>query len=225
MVSLDIIIVSKLTFKGCVMKMPLFFGYTRVSTANQSTKNQRNEIFEYAHKNNILLDKIIEVEVSSSKNKKERLIDETLNQLHRGDVLIVTKLDRLGRSTIEVLQIIEDIKNKGIVLHLIQDSIIVNGNESSATNQMMLTLLTGFAQMEKSFISERTKSALAQRKAHGIKLGRKKGAIVKSKYDEHLDRIKVLLSKNVSVSSISKIIGIGTRQSLSNYIQSRNLGQ
>lgn len=88
---------------------------------------------------------------------------------------------------------------------------------------MMLTLLTGFAQMERNFISERTKSALAQRKAQGVKLGRKKGTIVKSKYDEKLDTIKELLNKNVSISSISKIIGIGTRQSLNNFIISRKL--
>jgi DNA invertase Pin-like site-specific DNA recombinase len=203
--------------------MPLFYGYTRVSTPSQSTKNQRNEIFEYAHTQNILLDKIIEVEMSSSKNKKERQIEDTLNQLSKGDVLIVTKLDRLGRSTIEVLQIIEDIKNKGIILHVVRDGLIVDGNVSSAVNDMMLTLLTGFAQMERNFISERTKSALAQRKAQGVKLGRKKGTIVKSKYDEKLDTIKELLNKNVSISSISKIIGIGTRQSLNNFIISRKL--
>jgi len=170
-----------------------------------------------------LLDKIIEVEMSSSKNKKERQIEDTLNQLSKGDVLIVTKLDRLGRSTIEVLQIIEDIKNKGIILHVVRDGLIVDGNVSSAVNDMMLTLLTGFAQMERNFISERTKSALAQRKAQGVKLGRKKGTIVKSKYDEKLDTIKELLNKNVSISSISKIIGIGTRQSLNNFIISRKL--
>jgi len=64
------------------VKMPLFYGYTRVSTSNQTTKNQRNEIFEYAHVKNILIDKIIEVEVSTSKNKNIRQIDETLNQLN-----------------------------------------------------------------------------------------------------------------------------------------------
>ena len=206
------------------MKTPIFYGYARVSTITQSLKNQRHEIFEYAHRNNMLIDYIFEVEISSTKNKKQRLIDCVLNKLNQGDVLIVTKLDRLGRSTIEVLQIIEEIKNKGIILHIIKDGLVIDGNISYSINDMMLTLLSGFAQMERDFISERTKSALAQRKAHGIKLGRKKGAIVKSKYDEHLDRIKVLLSKNVSVSSISKIISIGTRQSLSNYIQSRNLG-
>lgn len=206
------------------MRTPLFYGYARVSTSLQSLKNQRHEIFEYAHKNNMLIDKIIEIEISTTKNKKERLIDETLSKLTRGDVLIVTKLDRLGRSTVEVLQIIEDIKSKGIILHIIKDGLIIDSNISNPINDMLLTLLSGFAQMEKNFISERTKSALAQRKAQGIKLGRKKGAIVKSIYDKHFDTIKDLLNKQVTVSNISKIIGVGTRQSLGCYIKSRNLG-
>lgn len=203
------------------MRTPLFYGYARVSTSLQSLQNQRHEIFEYAHKNNILIDKIVEIEISSTKNKKERLIDETLSKLTRGDVLIVTKLDRLGRSTIEVLQIIEDIKSKGIILHIIKDSLIIDGCVSNSINDMLLTLLSGFAQMERDFISERTKSALAQRKSQGIKLGRKKGTIVKSIYDEHFEKIKTLIDKKVTVSNISKIIGIGTRQSLTNYIKSR----
>lgn len=201
------------------MKMPLFYGYARVSTSFQSLKNQRHEIFEYAHKNNILIDKIVEIEISSTKNKKERLIDETLSNLTRGDVLIVTKLDRLGRSTVEVLQIIEDIKAKGIILHIIQDGLIIDCNISNPINDMLLALLSGFAQMERNFISERTKSALAQRKAQGIKLGRKKGAIVKSIYDEYLHTIKELLDKKVTISNISKIIGVGTRQSLNNFVK------
>ena len=203
------------------MKMPLFYGYARVSTSFQSLKNQRHEIFEYAHKNNILIDKIVEIEISSTKNKKERLIDETLSNLTRGDVLIVTKLDRLGRSTVEVLQIIEDIKAKGIILHIIQDGLIIDCNISNPINDMLLALLSGFAQMERNFISERTKSALAQRKAQGIKLGRKKGAIVKSIYDEYLHTIKELLDKKVTISNISKIIDIGTRQSLNTYVKNR----
>ena len=201
------------------MKMPLFYGYARVSTSFQSLKNQRHEIFEYAHKNNILIDKIVEIEISSTKNKKERLIDETLSKLTRGDILIVTKLDRLGRSTVEVLQIIEDIKAKGIILHIIQDGLIIDCNISNPINDMLLALLSGFGQMERNFISERTKSALAQRKAQGIKLGRKKGAIVKSIYDEHLYTIKELLDKKVTISNISKIIGVGTRQSLNNFVK------
>ena len=203
------------------MKTPIFYGYARVSTITQSLKNQRHEIFEYAHRNNMLIDYIFEVEISSTKNKKQRLIDCVLNKLNQGDVLIVTKLDRLGRSTIEVLQIIEEIKNKGIILHIIKDGLVIDGNISNSINDMMLTLLSGFAQMERDFISERTKSALAQRKAQGVKLGRKKGTVVKSIYDEHVEKIKDLLNKKVTISNISKIIGIGSRQSLNNYIKSR----
>jgi len=205
------------------VKMKKIYGYCRVSTGVQTTDNQRKEILDYAHTKNIAVDNIIEVEASSQKTKKDRLIDTTLEELNENDILIVTKLDRLGRSTIEVLQIIEDIKNKGIKLHIIKDGIVVDGNDTSPINQMMITLLTGFAQMERSFISERTKSALAQRKAKGIKLGRQKGAIVKSKYDEHKENIITLLNKDVSIASISKIIGIGTRQSLTNYIKTRKL--
>lgn len=203
--------------------MSRIFGYCRVSTGVQTTENQRKEILDYAHTKKMAIDKIVEIEVSSTKNKKERLIDETLEQLQKGDSLIVTKLDRLGRSTIEVLQIIEDIKNQGIQLHIIKDGIIVDGSDTSPINQMIITLLTGFAQMERSFISERTKSALAQRKASGVKLGRQKGAIVKSKYDEHLEMIQELVSKDVSIASISKIIGVGTRQSLTTYIKIKKI--
>lgn len=203
--------------------MSRIFGYCRVSTGVQTTENQRKEILDYAHTKKMAIDKIVEIEISSTKDKKERLIDETLGQLQKGDILIVTKLDRLGRSTIEVLQIIEDIKNKGIQLHIIKDGIIVDGSDTSPINQMIITLLTGFAQMERSFISERTKSALAQRKASGVKLGRQKGAVVKSKYDEHLAMIQELVSKDVSIASISKIIGVGTRQSLTTYIKIKKI--
>jgi DNA invertase Pin-like site-specific DNA recombinase len=203
--------------------MSRIYGYCRVSTGVQTTENQRKEILDYAHTKKMAIDKIVEIEVSSTKDKKERLIDETLEQLGCGDILIVTKLDRLGRSTIEVLQIIEDIKNKGVQLHIIKDGIIVDGSDTSPINQMIITLLTGFAQMERSFISERTKSALAQRKASGVKLGRQKGAIVKSKYDEHLATIQELITKDVSIASISKIIGVGTRQSLTTYIKIKKI--
>lgn len=205
--------------------MSQIYGYCRVSTGVQTTENQRKEILDYAHAKKMQIDKIVEIEVSSTKSKKERLIDETLNQLQKEDVLIVTKLDRLGRSTLEVLQIIEDIKDRGVLLHIIKDGIVIDGNDTSPINQMIITLLTGFAQMERSFISERTKSALAQRKASGVKLGRQKGAIVKSKYDEHKDDIIKYLNKDVSVASISKIIGVGTRQSLTNYIRTRKIKQ
>jgi len=203
--------------------MNKIIGYCRVSTGVQTTENQRREILDYVHSKNLTIDEIIEVTISSRKNTKDREIDKTLLKLERGDTLIVTKLDRLGRSTIEVLKIIEELKEKGIILQIIKDSIVVDDNNTNPINTMMLTLLSGFAQMERDFISERTKSALAQRKAQGVKLGRKKGQIVKSKFDEHKEKIEELLSYGVPISKIVNQIGIGTRQSLTTYINTRGL--
>ncbi|MBU3013779.1 recombinase family protein [Poseidonibacter lekithochrous] len=203
--------------------MNKIIGYCRVSTDVQTTENQRREILDYVHSKNLTIDEIIEVTISSRKNTKDREIDKTLLKLERGDTLIVTKLDRLGRSTIEVLKIIEELKEKGIILQIIKDSIVVDDNNTNPINTMMLTLLSGFAQMERDFISERTKSALAQRKAQGVKLGRKKGQIVKSKFDEHKEKIEELLSYGVPISKIVNQIGIGTRQSLTTYINTRGL--
>jgi DNA invertase Pin-like site-specific DNA recombinase len=203
--------------------MSKIFGYCRVSTGLQTTENQRKEILDYAYSKNLKVDTIIEVTISSRKNSIDREIDETISKLNRGDTLIVTKLDRLGRSTIEVLKIIEELKEKGIVLQIIKDNITVDVNDTNPINTMLLTLLSGFAQMERDFISERTKSALAQRKSQGIKLGRKKGQIVKSKFDEHKDKIEELISYKVPISKIVELIGVGTRQSLHTYINSRGI--
>ena len=198
-------------------------GYTRVSTQTQDTNNQRQEILNYAFAHKLTIDDIIETTISSKKNTKERGIDSVLERLSSGDNLVVTKLDRIGRSTIEVLQIIQDIKDKGITLYIIKDNLIVNPNDTNPITQMFLTLLSGFAQMERSFISERTKSALQIRKDKGIKLGRQKGQVVASKYDIHKEKIQELYDLGVPISKIIDYIGTGTRQSLGNYIKTRGL--
>lgn len=203
--------------------MSKIIGYARVSTGVQTTENQRKEILDYAYRNNFKIDEIVEIEISSVKDKKIRLVDETIAKLNADDILIVTKLDRLGRSTIEVLQIIEDFKSKGIKLHIIKDGILVDSANSNPINQMMLTLLSGFAQMERSFISERTKSALEARKAQGVKLGRPSGAVVKSKFDAHKEKIIELLGYEVPIAKIVKHINVGTRQSLTEYINKHGL--
>lgn len=203
--------------------MSKIIGYARVSTGVQTTENQRKEILDYAYRNNFKIDEIVEIEISSVKDKKIRLVDETIAKLNADDILIVTKLDRLGRSTIEVLQIIEDFKSKGIKLHIIKDGIVVDSANSNPINQMMLTLLSGFAQMERSFISERTKSALEARKAQGVKLGRPSGAVVKSKFDAHKEKIIELLGYEVPIAKIVKHINVGTRQSLTEYINKHGL--
>lgn len=203
--------------------MSKFIGYTRVSTQDQTNDNQKNTILQYAHKNKIIVDEIVEVKISSRKNKEDREIETTLDKLNTGDTLLVSALDRLGRSTIETLQIIEDIKSKGIILIFVNDNIIIDPNNDNPINTMMLTMLSGFAQMERSFISQRVKAGLEARKEKGIKLGRKKGSQGKSIFDEHQDKIIELLGFGVSLRKIVDYIGVGTNVSLSKYIKTRGL--
>ena len=197
--------------------------FTRVSTDKQTTDNQKLVILEYAQNNRITLDEIIETTVSSKKNREEREIDTLIERMNDRDHLIVYSLDRLGRSTLETLQIIEDIKNKGIILTFIKENIIIDKHNTNPMNEMMLTLLSGFAQLERSFISERTKLGLEARKAQGIKLGRQKGQQVTSIFDNHKDKIIELKSLGVTNKKIHEYIKVGTVQSLGKYINSREI--
>jgi len=205
--------------------MQKIIGYTRVSTDIQTTENQRLLILDYAHKNSLAVDNIVEVTTSSKKNRKFRQIDSTIDELESGDMLLVYALDRIGRSTIETLQILEDIKNKGIRLIIIKENIVIDKENDNPLNTMMLTMLSAVAELERSFISERTKLGLARVKANGTILGRKKGVLGKSMFDEHLEKIKELHSLGLSNPKIINYLGIGTSVGLYRFIKTRKIGK
>lgn len=196
-------------------------GYTRVSTDEQSTESQELSIRRYASANQLNLDDFISEVISS--RKADRLIYNLLDTLEHSDILLVTKLDRLGRGTADVLGIIDKIKTKGIKLIIIEDNITVDADNTSAISQMTLTILSAFSQLERDFISERTKSALKARKEQGVVLGRKKGSKVKSKYDEYRLEIEKQLALGVSLNQIIRNLKVGTVASLSAWVKSRGI--
>lgn len=195
--------------------------YIRVSTDKQTLENQKHKILEYAYNNGIKIDNFIEIEVSSRKDQKERLIDELFNSLTEGDTLIVTELSRLGRNMLEILNLVEKFNHKNIKL------IFVNQPELSTANNALSKLLYSiygyFAETEREIISERTKQGLAAARAKGKLLGRQKGQMVKSKYDPFKDKIEELYKLGLSVKRIVDYIGIGTQPSLSTYIKTRGI--
>jgi len=203
--------------------MSKIIGYSRVSTITQTNENQRLSILDYCHKNGLVAGEIIEVVTTSKLKRYDRQIDTTLEKLEKGDTLIVHALDRLGRSTLETLQIIDDIKNKGIRLIIIKENIIVDTENNNPLNSMLLAMLSAVAELERNFISERTKLGLARVKANGTILGRKKGVQGKSKYDPFKEKIIEYRKLGLSLKNIVKAIGVGTNASLLNYINSRGL--
>ena len=91
--------------------MSKYYAYIRVSTDKQTLENQKHKILEFAFNKKIQIEDFIEVEVSSRKNQKERLIDDLFLKLETNDTLVVTELSRLGRNMLEILNLIEKSSN------------------------------------------------------------------------------------------------------------------
>lgn len=94
----------------------MILGYIRISTSLQDLKNQKNSINEFARRNNFIVDKFIEVEISSRKNQNDRKINEIFSALAENDILIITELSRLGRSLSEILKIVNSLIEKKVKL-------------------------------------------------------------------------------------------------------------
>ena len=199
--------------------MSKYYAYIRVSTDKQTLENQKHKILEFAFNKKIQIEDFIEVEVSSRKNQKERLIEDLFLKLKEHDTLVVTELSRLGRNMLEILNLIEKFNSKNIKLIFINQPELSTDN--SALSNLLISIYGYFAQTEREIISERTKQGLAVARAKGKVLGRQKGQIVKSMYDEHKEKIEELYKLGLSVQKIVKYIGVGTQPSLRSWIISR----
>jgi DNA invertase Pin-like site-specific DNA recombinase len=200
--------------------MAKIVAYIRVSTDEQDSRNQKFEILNYCDKNNLKVDKWLEIEISSRRSPKERRIDELLSVLNSGDCLIVSELSRLGRSTGEVIQLVKEFSMQHIEFVSIKQNLKINsGNGNDMTSKVMVTIFSLLAELERDLISDRTKIALAQARASGKKLGRPKG-VGKSRLDGKEMEINKYIDKGVTRANIAKILDVswGT---LNNFMKSK----
>jgi DNA invertase Pin-like site-specific DNA recombinase len=203
----------------------MVLGYIRTSTADQSADGQKSLIARYVVERKMIVDEWIEVEVSSRKSAEKRKITELLDKVSAQDTVIVSELSRLGRSIKEVLQIIEElIQVKRCKLILIKQNLHLDpSNQHDMTNKVLLTIFSMVAELERDFISERTKEGLRARKEMGIKLGKPKGVVQKSIYDQDKEKIFQLHKLGVPLNTIIKThLGYGKYLSLKEYIQKRS---
>ncbi len=193
------------------------YAYIRVSTDKQDLENQKFEILKYANTNKLGNVEFIEETVSGRKSWKERELGKLVRELQKGDVLIVAELSRLGRSMLEIMELLSILLRKGVELHVVKNNQVLKDDLHSKVFAMAFSIA---AEIERELISQRTREALARRKAEGKKLGRPKGSF-SSKLDQYRDQIDEFLSKGVSVSSIAKIIGV-PYSTLWSYLKRRN---
>lgn len=184
----------------------MIYGYIRVSTDRQTVENQRFEISEFCKKQEISVDKWIEETISGTKEVENRKLGKLLNKMKKEDVLICSELSRLGRSLLMIMGILNQCMQNEIQVWTIKDNYRLGNDISSKVLAFAFGLS---AEIERNLISQRTKEALARKKAEGVILGRPIGSkSAKTKLTGHEKKITNLLSKNVSISAIGRILGV-----------------
>ena len=198
----------------------MIYGYIRVSTDKQTVDNQRYEINQFCEKETIVVNKWIEETISGSKNVDERKLGKLLKKMKRDDILICSELSRLGRNLLMIMGILNECMNRDIKVWTIKDNYRL-GND---INSKVLAFAFGLsAEIERNLISQRTKEALARKKAEGVILGRPKGSkSSKTKLTGQEKKIQELLDKNVSYSAIGRILGVH-RLTVSNFVKQNKL--
>jgi len=174
--------------------------YLRVSTADQDTEKNKADILLFANERAFGNVDFVEEKASGVKSWKERKIKSIIDDLADGDRLIVPELSRLGRSMLEIMEILAVAKEKGIAIYDVKNGFELNGKFQG---ELMAMIFSIAAQIERDLISSRTKEGLRAARAKGHFGGRPKGP-GKSKLDEHRPEIEALLKNGSSKTFIAK---------------------
>ncbi|HDE8678967.1 TPA: recombinase family protein [Staphylococcus aureus] len=162
-------------------------GYARVSTKDQSLESQIDALKKFG------CSKIFSEKVSGRITKRTEL-DKCLKYLREGDTLVIYKLDRLGRTTKQLIELSQWFDNNKIDLQIID----MNISTKDPMGKMFFTMMSAFAELEANLISERTKKGLEVARARGLKGGRKGMSQDKKDYIKHLYDTKEYTGKEIA---------------------------
>lgn len=169
-------------------------GYARVSTKDQNLNSQIDMLKSHG------CDRIFSEKVSGRKHKRTEL-DKCLDYMREGDTLVLTKLDRLGRTTKQLIELSQYLEEHGIDLEIID----MNINTKDAMGKMFFTMMSAFAELEANLLSERTKKGLASARSRGRMGGRPK--ISKDKKETVMflyETKKYTINEIISMTGVSK---------------------
>ena len=197
----------------------MIYGYIRVSSDKQTVENQRFEINKFCEKQNIVINDWIEETISGTKNYSKRQLGILLKKVHKDDTIICSELSRLGRNLFMIMEILNICMSKECRVWTIKDNYRLGEDIQSKVLAFAFGLS---AEIERNLISQRTKEALARKKAEGVVLGRpvgRKTDEVKYKLFPKRTLIVELLRSGVSQRKIAKICRVD-RNTLGRYIHS-----
>jgi putative DNA-invertase from lambdoid prophage Rac len=175
--------------------MSRVFAYCRVSTTDQTTQNQSIEIKAAGF--TIAAQRLIEESISGSVAAKERPgFTKLIDRLESGDILVVTKLDRLGRNAMDVRATVEQLASLGVRVHCLA---LGGVDLTSPAGKMTMQVISAVAEFERDLLIERTQSGINRAKAAGKQFGRPP-ALTRSERAAVIDR----LAAGTSVSELAR---------------------
>jgi len=164
--------------------------YLRISTADQDIEKNKSDILKLANEKRLGYVEFIEEQISGKVSWKKRKLFAIIDDAKKDDVLIVSELSRLGRSMLEIMEILSIASQKQMKIYAVKG----NWNlDDSIQSKVMAMAFSIASEIERDLISIRTKEALRFKKENGIKLGRPKGP-GKSKLDKFKPEIEALLA-------------------------------
>ena len=195
----------------------MIYGYIRVSSDKQTVENQRFEINNFCKRESISIDGWIEETISGTKAYNKRQLGVLLKRIKKDDLIICAELSRLGRNLFMIMEILNICMTKECRVWTIKDNYRLGDDIQSKVLAFAFGLS---AEIERNLISQRTKEALARKKAEGVILGRPKGR--KSSPDKYKlygkeTLIHELLKEKISLRKIAKLCKVD-RNTLSRYI-------
>lgn len=185
----------------------MIYGYIRVSTEKQTVENQKYEINKFCIKKDIRIEKWISETISGTKRLDERKFGKLMKKLQKGDIVVVSEISRLGRNLMQIMSILNECMEKEVTVLTVKEGYELGNN----INSKVLAFAFGLsAEIERNLISQRTKEALARKKAEGVKLGRPKGTsnFTSLKLYPKREKVKKMLENGESYSSIAKQLNV-----------------
>ncbi len=172
----------------------MIIGYGRVSTTGQSLLVQREQLLVAG------CEKIFEEKKTGTDRKRPQL-SKMLKEIAEGDTLIITSLDRLARSTRDLLEITKKLKEQDTQFRSLREPW---ADTTSPMGSFLLTVFAGLSELERNLIKDRTEEGRVQAKKRGVKFGRK------AKLTEHQQRqVGQMLSEDQSIRSIARHFNVG----------------
>uniref|UniRef100_UPI00402A8BB0 recombinase family protein n=1 Tax=Bacillus sp. DX2.2 TaxID=3073452 RepID=UPI00402A8BB0 len=173
----------------------MIYGYARVSARDQNLDTQIEQLVKYG------VDEIVKEKISGVIQQKPEL-DSLLSKFMTGDTLVVTRMDRLGRNTIQLLQLVEQLRGEGIHFAILNLGI----DTRTPTGKFFLTVMAAFSELDREMVKEKQLAGIKLAKQKGIYRGR-----VKKYTDQHAGMnhaIELRQETNKTIKEICAITGV-----------------